>query len=137
VPVWKYIFLHRDKFVNPFFKARREPTFPSFSPKNVHLWEDFFLRWDSECVRQERTQDAMKYILDELQMARNQVKILEQASMGPQRCIKEVGESGSLSPVPTELCDGERPVMAGLSRKGSQTTDSGAPLPPLLRNTSC
>jgi len=124
VPVWKYIFLHRDKFVNPFFKARREPTFPSFSAKNVHLWEDFFLRWDSECVRQERTQDAMKYILDELQMARNQVKILEQASMGPQRCIKEVGESGSLSPVPTELCDGERPVMAGLSRKGSQTTDS-------------
>src|ERR1700730_14847652 len=77
VSLWTYVLLHKEQYQNPFYRRNSDSIFPSSSAKNIHLWEAFFLRWDSESVKKESQAEEMEKLKRELEKAKGKILYLE------------------------------------------------------------
>lgn len=148
VSIWTHVFLHREKFLNMFYKENRAPIYPSFSPRNIHLWEAYFLRWDSECVCKESTEMVMRYALRKIEKLNRKLRAYTQAEAASEK-KDEAGDvdedqgsedegqelnviiGAKRAPNSTILIDGPSPspsVSSPLATEGSTVVDRDTPV---------
>ena len=72
--LWGDIIDQKSKFTNSLYAPNTNVLFFSCSSRTLRFWNDFFLRWDGECMPQEDMEGKLKYLLQEMERRQEKLK---------------------------------------------------------------
>eukprot|EP01087_Luapelamoeba_hula_P014756 TRINITY_DN4373_c0_g2_i5.p1 TRINITY_DN4373_c0_g2~~TRINITY_DN4373_c0_g2_i5.p1 ORF type:complete len:1345 (+),score=248.25 TRINITY_DN4373_c0_g2_i5:1355-5389(+) len=102
VSIWTYVYVHKNQYMNPFYRENPSVLNPKVGVKKMKLWESFFLRWEDQALSREKKEDVIDALQRELQQAKELIQQLSnQKASASASAVATSDRRTDSSPTPT------------------------------------